>query len=561
MAGLKEFLFDRSRSFSPEGIERTGEEMRIQSPGREKTQEAESRPPERPPKKLVLNGETGKGKPRAPSPPRCSTPELPPPPPPPPRDEDVISCDDPLPPPPSPGQVRSLLHASPTLAMYHKDSYMAHRKERMMYSTSFEERYGRRTIAPASHTGPSLHPTRTSMSPSAWEKYHNIRQQSTTVVFTSAELEALKEKERRLKEAKQRLLLTGSGCGNTSSPSLKSLGANSPSPPPTYLRQASSPLPANAESFFPTSSSPKRTRSDEEEECLRLSRDLISHLPDDDRLHRLLMPWSGEKTSADYVVGLFQVPSDLDEGNRRLHGRPPRTRKSKSNIPQVIGSDVAKAEGLPADSSYFTTSEEKAKFFSHYWSDLKVHDQVKIEDSKELLAKKEELLQRIEEKLGVLREERKLLEEETIGNEALGRNITIKVQALAQQREKDKFIRHLEEIEKITSLLLGLSGRLARAENALNESRSEERKTLESKREKLKEQLEEAKHLKEGIDRRSKQIALFLAKYLTVEELADYDHFVKMKAKLIMDSREMEEKIKLGEEQLNALKDALNPNK
>ena len=77
----------------------------------------------------------------------------------------------------------------------------------------------------------------------------------------------------------------------------------------------------------------------------------------------------------------------------------------------------------------------------------------------------------------------------------------------------------------------------------------------------MKEQLEEAKHLKEGIDRRSKQITLFLAKYLTVEELADYDHFVKMKAKLIMDSREIEEKIKLGEEQLNALKDALNPNK
>ena len=83
-------------------------------------------------------------------------------------------------------------------------------------------------------------------------------------------------------------------------------------------------------------------------------------------------------------------------------------------------------------------------------------------------------------------------------------------------------------------------------------------KILESKRDKLKEQLDEAKILKENIDRRSAQVSGFLQKYLSVEEYADYHHFVKMKAKLIIDSREIDDKIKLGEEQMLALQETLS---
>lgn len=48
-----------------------------------------------------------------------------------------------------------------------------------------------------------------------------------------------------------------------------------------------------------------------------------------------------------------------------------------------------------------------------------------------------------------------------------------------------------------------------------------------------------------------------LIKYLTSEEYADYDHFINMKAKLIVDSREISDKLALGEEQLNALRETL----
>lgn len=48
-----------------------------------------------------------------------------------------------------------------------------------------------------------------------------------------------------------------------------------------------------------------------------------------------------------------------------------------------------------------------------------------------------------------------------------------------------------------------------------------------------------------------------LHKYLTEDQYADYDHFIKMKAKLIMDAREIDDKIKLGEEQQKALRDMI----
>ena len=81
---------------------------------------------------------------------------------------------------------------------------------------------------------------------------------------------------------------------------------------------------------------------------------------------------------------------------------------------------------------------------------------------------------------------------------------------------------------------------------------------LEGKRDKLIEQLDEAKRLKENIDRRSRQVANLLTKYLTDDEFADYSHFVTMKAKLVIDQREIDDKIKLGEEQLAALRETLH---
>ena len=74
---------------------------------------------------------------------------------------------------------------------------------------------------------------------------------------------------------------------------------------------------------------------------------------------------------------------------------------------------------------------------------------------------------RLTRKLSVLKSESVAVSEETTVNEALGRSVTERVERVARAQEAAKFRLHVKEVGHITSLLLGLSGRLARADNAL----------------------------------------------------------------------------------------------
>ena len=48
-----------------------------------------------------------------------------------------------------------------------------------------------------------------------------------------------------------------------------------------------------------------------------------------------------------------------------------------------------------------------------------------------------------------------------------------------------------------------------------------------------------------------------LANYLSEEQLQDYQHFVKMKSTLLIEQRELDDKIKLGQEQVKCLLESL----
>ena len=83
---------------------------------------------------------------------------------------------------------------------------------------------------------------------------------------------------------------------------------------------------------------------------------------------------------------------------------------------------------------------------------------------------------------------------------------------------------------------------------------------LRVKRDKLADQLEEAKKLKQNIDKRSFTVLSMLRKYFSItqnteEILADYDKFIKTKARLIIETRQLNDKVALGEEQKNILKE------
>uniref|UniRef100_A0A6A7FQ77 Protein Shroom2 n=1 Tax=Hirondellea gigas TaxID=1518452 RepID=A0A6A7FQ77_9CRUS len=222
---------------------------------------------------------------------------------------------------------------------------------------------------------------------------------------------------------------------------------------------------------------------------------------------------------------------------------------------------------LPSDSAYFT-SESKARLLTRLRSPsvdggaetgATPASPPTIIDHHALQIKKEELMSSIGRKLEILRAEQEAIKDEVRLNNELGAEVTERVEQLAKTQETEKYKLHVEEIEKITSLLLGLSGRLARAENALllltQQDGPELKMVLEQKRDRLSEQLQEALLLKENIDRRATQVEKTLMQYLTDAEFADYDHFIKMKTKLVMDAREITDKIKLGEEQTTALRD------
>ena len=78
---------------------------------------------------------------------------------------------------------------------------------------------------------------------------------------------------------------------------------------------------------------------------------------------------------------------------------------------------------------------------------------------------------------------------------------------------------------------------------------------LRVKRDKLADQLEEAKKLKQNIDKRSFTVLSMLRKYLSDQLLADYDKFIKTKARLIMETRQLNDKVALSEEQKTILKE------
>lgn len=323
-----------------------------------------------------------------------------------------------------------------------------------------------------------------------------------------------------------------------------------------------------------------RKKLPEEIECEELSRDLASQLSPNDKLVPILVPVPEHKKPTDYVSGLFRVEATLQSRPRQRLSleesmascvvNADDDEKKHESIPSVpvTPSSADPSSPLSSTSTYFTTSEGKARFLTRYSRDVSVDDSTRSEDTtavvtadnSDLRKKKEELVMRLDKKLVVLRAEQEAVKEEGDINEALGARVAMRISAAARPAEASKYRLHVEEVGKITSLLLSLSGRLARAENALYGMPADhaERKILEGKRDKLIDQLEEAKVLKTNIDKRSINVSAILSKYLNDEEFADYQHFINMKAKLIMDTREIQDKVKLGEEQLAALKEAID---
>ena len=81
------------------------------------------------------------------------------------------------------------------------------------------------------------------------------------------------------------------------------------------------------------------------------------------------------------------------------------------------------------------------------------------------------------------RKHQQLLRESTKSNEEVGKEIAVELTGVAQQPEIDKVKLFTEEVDKITSLIIGLSSRLAKAiaacaKNAQPDEKSQVQKVL-----------------------------------------------------------------------------------
>lgn len=297
-----------------------------------------------------------------------------------------------------------------------------------------------------------------------------------------------------------------------------------------------------------------RQPSQEELECDEKVSELVKK---DGSLKQVLQV--DNKARMDFMNGLFP----LNESVRSPHHSPQSSlvkdeKQTESNRKEEPKSTLDPS-ALPAD--YFKSSPKAKIEMDMRIKSEEFNEEIskEIKDPDTLIKTKEELVRSIQKKVEKLKEEKSELQKELDEVDQVGdRVVEVVQQKCRTQQEKDKFNSYVTDMEKIIKLLLKLSGLLARAENALqslpNNSSPTVKKLAIDKRDRLQSQHDEAKTLKEDIDKRSAQVSSFLQECLTENEYEDYKYFVQMKSKLTIEMQEFEDKITLGQEQILGLK-------
>ncbi|KAH0615778.1 hypothetical protein JD844_026253, partial [Phrynosoma platyrhinos] len=274
----------------------------------------------------------------------------------------------------------------------------------------------------------------------------------------------------------------------------------------------------------------------------------------DKSLASILDPDSKLKTTMDLMEGIFPSGDRLLKENKK---RKTAQKKTNSSASTSVPDDNRKDEPAVKESlmtlvscpAYYSVSGPKAELLN------------KIKDMPEEAGEDDEGVDINEKKMETLKEAKESLLADIKLNNALGEEVETLINGLCKPNEFEKYRMFIGDLDKIVSLLLSLSGRLARVENVLSslseDADNQERNSLNEKRKMLAGQHEDARELKENLDRRERVVLDILCNYLSEEQLHDYQHFVKMKSALLIEQRELDDKIKLGQEQLKCLLESL----
>ncbi|XP_009949712.1 PREDICTED: protein Shroom3 [Leptosomus discolor] len=303
----------------------------------------------------------------------------------------------------------------------------------------------------------------------------------------------------------------------------------------------------------PPAKAKKKTPEDIKSEAL--AKEIVHK---DKSLADILDPDSKMKTTMDLMEGLFPSGTSLLKENN-MKRKMTQKKASRAAVEDDTREEKEAPVTLVTCPAYYSVSAAKAELLN------KIKDlPEEVGEEEELLdinEKKAELIGSLTHKLEILKEAKEGLLADIKMNNALGEEVELLISKLCKPNEFDKYKMFIGDLDKVVNLLLSLSGRLARVENVLSSlgenANSEERSSLNEKRKLLAGQHEDARELKENLDRRERVVLEILGNYLSEEQLQDYQHFVKMKSALLIEQRELDDKIKLGQEQLKCLMESL----
>ncbi|XP_023782865.1 protein Shroom3 isoform X1 [Cyanistes caeruleus] len=298
-----------------------------------------------------------------------------------------------------------------------------------------------------------------------------------------------------------------------------------------------------------------KTKTPEDIKSEALAKEIVHK---DKSLADILDPDSKMKTTMDLMEGIFPGGSSVLKENN-MKRKMSQTRASRTAVTGDTREEKEAPVTLVTCPAYYSVSAPKAELLNKI-KDLP-EEAGEEEELLDINEKKAELIGSLTHKLEILKEAKESLLADIKMNNALGEEVELLISTLCKPNEFDKYKMFIGDLDKVVNLLLSLSGRLARVENVLSSlgdnANSEERSSLNEKRKLLAGQHEDARELKENLDRRERVVLDILGNYLSEEQLQDYQHFVKMKSALLIEQRELDDKIKLGQEQLKCLMESL----
>ncbi|XP_013973192.1 protein Shroom1 [Canis lupus familiaris] len=219
----------------------------------------------------------------------------------------------------------------------------------------------------------------------------------------------------------------------------------------------------------------------------------------------------------------------------------------------------------PGSSQLLPTSQEETRFENQ--TTRSVPDQACGEHlpdpNSSIQAKKMELADLLQTMLRNLQAEQEQLHQAAQAWARRGAALEAAVGQACAPRDLERFSRFMADIERVLGLLLLLGSRLGRVRRALAragaDSDPDEQASLLQRLGLLQRQQEDAKELKEHVARRERALREVLVQALPPEELSAYHSLLVGKAAVLAQQRSLDERVRLLQDQLDAVRSDLGP--